>query len=55
MNADGSDVIRVTNGRDAAPAWSPDGTRIAFYREEGEVSAIFLVNADGSDLVRLVG
>ncbi|HET6770355.1 MAG TPA: hypothetical protein VFH75_01780 [Actinomycetota bacterium] len=32
MNADGSDVTRLTNfiGVDGWPAWSPDGTRIAF-------------------------
>src|SRR4029079_13440245 len=43
------------------PTWSPDGTKIAFTQpvratgggEATEVSAIFVVNVDGSDLVRL--
>lgn len=32
MNADGSDAERLTNnsGFDGQPAWSPDGTEIAF-------------------------
>ena len=35
MNADGSAQTRVTNssGTDAEPAWSPDGGKLAFYRE----------------------
>lgn len=36
MNADGSKQARVTNNRDneGRPAWSPDGSRIAFARIE---------------------
>lgn len=38
---------------DASPAWSPDGARIAFVRWVGESPDIFVVERDGSKLVRL--
>ena len=62
MNTDGSGQRRLArNAWLAAPAWSPDGRKIAFERPrpdrnaEGYVinSEIFVVNADGSGERRL--
>ena len=36
-----------------APVWSPDGKRIAFSMQVGEIAEIFSCNADGSDLRQL--
>src|SRR5881628_214188 len=44
MNADGSGVTSVTSGFATTPDWSPDGTKIAFERNND----IYVVNADGS-------
>ncbi|GAB4429140.1 MAG: hypothetical protein Kow0031_09570 [Anaerolineae bacterium] len=47
MNADGSGQTRLTNNPapDVFPAWSPDGTKIAFNRSKRH---IYYMNADGS-------
>jgi Tol biopolymer transport system component len=55
MAADGSAVRQLTHsGQDYNPSWSPDGTRIAFTRQEGPMeSDIFTMAADGTDFRRL--
>jgi Tol biopolymer transport system component len=54
ISADGSGLVNVTNGggREDAPSWSPDGTRILFSSHAGN-SDIYTIQADGSSLVRL--
>ena len=51
VDADGSGVVRLTDGRD--PAWSPDGRRIAFVSIRDGNSEIYVMNADGSGAIRL--
>jgi Tol biopolymer transport system component len=38
---------------DRMPRWSPDGTRIAFVRHDGDESHLYVMAADGSDEERL--
>jgi dipeptidyl aminopeptidase/acylaminoacyl peptidase len=55
VHPDGSDLGPLTRGphADFAPAWSADGTKIAFTRASGERSEIFVMNADGSGMRRV--
>ena len=60
MNADGSGVTRLTHNSewdDGFPAWSPDGSRIAFAsdRADGSNYQIHVMRADGSGVTRLTG
>ncbi len=57
--ADGSYVVQLTADAtpDSAPAWSPDGTRIAFESARDsavpELRDIYVMDADGTDVRRL--
>lgn len=60
VNADGTNPVRITDGRgghaDYRPDWSPDGSRIAFHAGRPingypDGAQIWTMNADGSDLV----
>jgi TolB protein len=56
MNPDGSGVSRLTSseGHDGAPAWSPDGKRIAFVSLRHDTfGEIYVMNADGSGVRRV--
>lgn len=56
MNSDGSDAIRVTTNRDPefGPAWSPDGSKIAFStRPALSHICICVMDPDGNNTKRL--
>jgi Tol biopolymer transport system component len=47
--------VRVTNdaGDDVAPAWSPDGTQLAFVSTRDGNEEIYVMKADGTSVTRL--
>lgn len=49
--ADGSEMKQLTNDvyKDRAPFWSPDGKRIAFFRDETGKYEGYIMNSDGSE------
>lgn len=59
MNADGSAVTQLTTGPGLHldPAWSPDGTKLAFAKDTVRgffgAGGIYVMNADGSGVVQL--
>ena len=56
MNADGSDVVRLTNNTatDQHPRFSPDGRRIIFSSNRNNSRyEIYVMDADGSNVVRI--
>ncbi|HEU4799749.1 MAG TPA: LpqB family beta-propeller domain-containing protein [Gemmatimonadales bacterium] len=51
-NADGTGLVPLSAGpADHSPAWSPDGSRLAFIRA-GEAGGLFIMTADGENPVR---
>lgn len=59
MSADGSDVMRLTDGSPRVvnryPTFSPDGMRVAFIRddENGREHSLYVIGIDGSGLQHL--
>lgn len=55
MHPDGTGWIALTSedAFDAAPAWSPDGTRIAFSSDRGGQSDLYVMAADGTGVHNL--
>src|SRR5678816_3786208 len=55
MNADGLGQTRLTNNAayDSSPAWSPDGSRIAFVSFRDVNAEIYVMSATGANVIRL--
>lgn len=54
MNADGSDIVRVPDSRNAIkPRWSPDGSRFSYSNSFGDDAGLYTINADGTGKTRL--
>ena len=55
VNADGTERVRLTRNpaEEFSPAWSPDGTKIAFSRFTNSHFQIFVMEADGSGATQL--
>jgi TolB protein len=51
MASDGSNVVRLTDTADteSAPAWSPDGQKIAYIVSTKTAGDLYVSNADGSN------
>lgn len=54
-NADGNNVKRITFAGvfNSSPSWSPDGKKIAFAGQSDNNFDIFVMNADGTGMIRL--
>lgn len=53
INADGTNQTRLTTEGGYAPAWSPDGKKIAFASIRDGKWYIYIMNTDGSNQTRL--
>ena len=56
MMPDGSKPRNLTNNRassDSYPSWSPDGTKIVFESHRDDSSDVYVIHADGKNLIQL--
>ena len=55
INADGTGETQISadTANEAQPAWSPDGTKIAFVTDRDGNNEIYVMNADGTNVRRL--
>lgn len=53
MDSDGSGQLSLDAGG-YSPVWSPDGQQLAFTVESGDSAGIWIMNADGGSLHRVM-
>ena len=53
MDVDGGNLTQLTTEGDSRPAWSPDGSQIAFVSYRNGGLEIFVMDADGSNQAQL--
>ncbi|HEU5100758.1 MAG TPA: hypothetical protein VFU22_17135 [Roseiflexaceae bacterium] len=54
IGTNGTNLRILTNGgTDRHPSWSPDGSRIVFSSARTNVSHLYIIQADGSNLIQL--
>lgn len=53
VNPDGTALAPFGEARDHSPAWSPDGSKVAFIREANGSASLYVSNSNGSNARRL--
>lgn len=53
MNSDGTGLKQLVTGHSWYPRWSPDGARIAFMMSGTDGAHVYVMNADGSNPVKV--
>ncbi len=55
MNADGTNILKLTTSTalDQMPAWSPDGSKIAFMSTRTGNPEVFVMNANGTNQINI--
>ena len=53
MDPNGTNPVNLSNSQASGAAWSPDGTKIAFESNRDGTSDLYVMDADGSNQIRI--